>query len=92
MGRTYRTMQGKEVDMDKLMTRHELMPAIGNAKVNARGDEIGPGGRIIRSREQVMADYYESNPKAIPEERRPIETKEPEPTMDYNEVVTKRNK
>jgi len=92
MGRTYRTMQGKEVDMDKLMTRHELMPAIGNAKVNARGDEIGPGGRIIRSREQVMADYYESNPKAIPEERRPIETKESDPTMDYNEVVTKRNK
>ena len=92
MGRTYRTMQGKEVDMDKLMTRHELMPAIGNAQVNARGDEIGPGGRIIRSREQVMADYYESNPKAIPEQRRPIETKESEPTMDYNEVVTKRNK
>ena len=92
MGRTYRTMQGKEVDMDKLMTRHELMPAIGNAKVNARGDEIGPGGRIIRSREQVMADYYESNPKAIPEERRSVQTKEPEPTMDYNEVVPKRNK
>ena len=92
MGRTYRTMQGRQVDMDKLMTRHELMPAIGNAKVNARGDEIGPGGSIVRSREQIIADYYESNPKAVPEERRPVQTKEPEPTMDYNEVVPKRNK
>ena len=63
MGRIYRTMQGKEVDMDKLMRQHELMPAIGNVKVNARGDELGSGGKIIRKREEVMAEYYENNPK-----------------------------
>ncbi len=60
----YRTMQGKEVDMDKLMTANELMPAIGNVRVNARGDELGPGGKIIKKREEVMAEYYENNPKA----------------------------
>jgi len=64
MGRTYRTMQGKEIDMDKLMVKNELMPAIGNAKVNARGDELGNGGKILKKREEVVADYYESNPKA----------------------------
>jgi len=43
----YRTMQGKEVDMFKLIARNELTPAVGNAKVNARGDKLGPGGKII---------------------------------------------
>lgn len=60
----YRTMQGKEIDMEKLMRQHELMPAIGNMKVNARGDELGPGGKIIKKREEVVAEYYEDNPNA----------------------------
>ena len=44
---TYRTMQGREIDLEKLMRQQELSPAIGNMKVNARGDELGPGGRNI---------------------------------------------
>jgi hypothetical protein len=54
----YRSMQGKEVDIDKLRTRNETTLAVGNAKVNARGDEIGPGGQIIRKREEIVSDYY----------------------------------
>ena len=57
-------MQGKEVDMEKLIRQHELMPAVGNVRVNARGDELGPGGQIVRKREDIVAEYYESNPKA----------------------------
>jgi hypothetical protein len=68
MGRSYKTMQGKEVDMDKLMRANELMPAIGNIRVNARGDELGPGGKIIRKREDVVAEYYENNPKVVKED------------------------
>jgi hypothetical protein len=60
----HKTMQGKEVDMDKLMRQNELMPAIGNMQVNARGDELGAGGKIIRKREEVVAEYYDSNPNA----------------------------
>ena len=52
-------MQGKIVDIDKLIKRNELTPAVGNAKVNARGDELGPGGKIIRKREEVVRDYYD---------------------------------
>jgi hypothetical protein len=59
-----RSMQGKEVDMEKLVRQHELMPAVGNVRVNARGDELGPGGQIVRKREDIVAEYYESNPKA----------------------------
>jgi hypothetical protein len=47
---------------------HETTPAVGNAKVNARGDELGPGGAIKRTREQVLADYYAQNPNALKEE------------------------
>lgn len=59
--KTYRSMQGKVVDLDLLIKRNELTPAVGNAKVNARGDELGPGGKIIRKREEVVRDYYDGN-------------------------------
>ena len=81
-----RSMQGKEVDMDKLLRQHELMPAVGNVRVNARGDELGPGGQIVRKREDIMAEYYETNPKARPEVA-PVKTKVEEPV-----VTSKRTK
>lgn len=55
----YRTMQGREIDLEKLIRQNELTPAIGNTRVNARGDELGPGGKIIRSREEIVNEYYE---------------------------------
>ena len=36
--------------------QNELTVAVGNAKVNARGDELGPGGKIIKKREEVLRD------------------------------------
>jgi len=71
----HRSMQGKVVDMDKLMRQNELMPAIGNVRVNARGDELGPGGKIIKKREDAMAEYYQSNNKIIPDTPQPVESK-----------------
>jgi len=53
------SMRGKVVDLDLLRQKNELVPAVGNAKVNARGDELGPGGKIVRTREQILQDYYE---------------------------------
>ena len=74
MGRMYRTMQGKQVDMERLMSQNELMPAVGNVRVNARGDELGAGGKIVKKREEVIAEYYESNPKAVPDQSRIVKT------------------
>jgi hypothetical protein len=54
-------MQGREIDLEKLIRQNELTPAIGNTRVNARGDELGPGGKIIRSREEIVNEYYEPN-------------------------------
>ena len=68
MGRLYTSVRGKEIDMEKLSLRHEKTPAVGNMKVNARGDELGEGGKIVRTREQVLQDYYAQNPSAMKEE------------------------
>ena len=51
-------MRGKIVDMNLLQKKNELVPAVGNARMNARGDEIGPGGKIVRKREEIVKDYY----------------------------------
>jgi hypothetical protein len=68
MGKVYTSMKGKEIDMEKLMLKNELLPAVGNAKVNARGDELGPGGKILRTKEEILQDYYKNNPRAIRDE------------------------
>jgi hypothetical protein len=61
--KAYRSALGKEVDLEKLRNQNELTLAVGNAKVNARGDELGPGGKIIRKREDVLKEYYKGKPK-----------------------------
>lgn len=78
----YRSMQGKEVDMNKLVNQHELTLAVGNAKVNARGDEIGPGGKIIRKAEEVVSSsahvpnevQFNPSPIQVQQPSTPIET------------------
>jgi len=62
----YRTMQGKVIDLEKLMRQNELTPAVGNMRVNARGDVLGSAGEIVKKREDVVAEYYSDNPNAKP--------------------------
>lgn len=52
----YRSMQGKEVDLNRLMNQNELTMAVGNVRVNARGDELGAGGQIVRRREELLRE------------------------------------
>jgi hypothetical protein len=56
--KVYRTMQGKLIELDLLRARNEMVPAVGNAKLNARGDLIGRGGKVVKTREQIVAEYY----------------------------------
>ena len=41
--RMYRTMQGRMVDIEKLRMANESVQAVGNMKVNAKGDVLGAG-------------------------------------------------
>ena len=64
----YKSMQGREIDMHKLSMQNEMTVAVGNARVNARGDELGPGGQIIRKREEVLEEFYQGHVDAAPDE------------------------
>ena len=74
-------MQGKQIDMDLLRKKNELTPAVGNARVNARGDELGPGGKIIKKREEVVKEYYNTRP-VEQEPERPLQDNTPAPVAE----------
>lgn len=59
MPKIYRTMQGEQVDIEALFRKNELTVAVGNMQANARGDELGPGGTIVKTREQKAREYYQ---------------------------------
>ena len=62
--RMYRTMQGRMVDIEKLRAANESVQAVGNMNVNARGDVLGAGGKIVTPKETVIKKYYEQ-PKGM---------------------------
>lgn len=61
MGRTYRTAQGKSLDLEKLKLQNEMTPAIGNMRINARGDQLGAGGEVVKRREEMLDQHYQRN-------------------------------
>ena len=67
----YKTMQGREVDLEALKSRTELTVAVGNGQMNARGDQLGKGGKVVKKREEVVAAYYEDNPNAAVQQNIP---------------------
>jgi len=61
MPKHYRTANGKQINMDALLAANEREIAVGNMGVNARGDQLGPGGAIEKTKDQVMQEYYKLN-------------------------------
>ena len=52
--KTYRTAQGRVVDLGAMIAQNETVRAVGNMNVNARGDIIDNQGRVLSTRgEQV---------------------------------------
>ncbi len=58
MSRVYTTAQGKQISMESLRLANEETIAVGNMKVNARGDQLGPGGVPEKSRQANVNEYY----------------------------------
>lgn len=54
----YRTAQGKFIDMGIFTAQHERVRAVGNMKVNARGDTIDSHGRVVQSVNDKINEYY----------------------------------
>ena len=76
----YRTMQGRMVDIEKIRGANENVQAVGNMKVNARGDVLGPGGTIVKPKEKVMKEYYET-PKGRAQDNPRVKTPRPRMTQ-----------
>ncbi len=62
----HKSMRGVTVDLAKLMARQEKNITVGNTKTNARGDQLGKGGRIVKSADELAREHYNRNdPKAV---------------------------
>lgn len=58
MSRIYKSARGKAVDIDQVRLANEQTIAIGNMRVNARGDKLGAGGEVSIGRNEVMDQAY----------------------------------
>jgi hypothetical protein len=57
--KTYRTAQGKVIDMGKLMLQNEQVRAVGNMGVNARGDIVDDKNQVIATKPQQVKRQYD---------------------------------
>ncbi|WP_353482411.1 hypothetical protein [Haliscomenobacter sp.] len=63
----YRSANGKTVDMGALRLQNEKVRAVGNMRVNARGDVINDNNEVIRTRnEQVSKQYQKQTRPNLP--------------------------
>jgi hypothetical protein len=60
MSKIYKTANGQMLDIEKLRLLNETTEAVGNMNINARGDEIDSNGNIVRSRSELMKEYYDN--------------------------------
>lgn len=61
-----KSSRGAEVDFEKLQIAQETTIAVGNVKTNARGDQLGKGGKIEKTADQIAREHYnKNNPKAV---------------------------
>lgn len=62
----YKSMRGVNIDLAKLMAKADKEIAIGNTRTNARGDQLGRGGRVVKSADEIAREHYNvNNPKAV---------------------------
>ncbi|CAB5215053.1 hypothetical protein UFOVP190_376 [uncultured Caudovirales phage] len=66
MSRIYKTSMGQSIDMDALKLANENTTAIGNMRVNARGDILGAGKSVAVPRNQIMDQVYAVEPGYSP--------------------------
>ena len=62
----HRSANGKQVDMGSLRLRNENVRAVGNMKVNARGDLVDENNQVISAKNQQVTQNYNkqvTNPK-----------------------------
>ena len=83
-----RTNKGQFVDMDALSVKNENEIAVGNMKVNARGDKLGRNGEVVQKREEATREYYQNNPKAVVKSVSIKDAVDNTPVKDHSDIST----
>jgi hypothetical protein len=61
----YKSANGKTIDMGSLALQNEMTRAVGNMKVNARGDLVDEHNRVISTKtDQVNQTYNQQTGKS----------------------------
>ena len=82
--KVYRSAMGKTVDMGALVLRNEHTRAVGNQKVNARGDVLDGTNRIIDRKTQQVQRQYKRQAVATPQPTKPAPV--PTPADAFNDM------
>jgi len=88
MTKIYKTARGKSVDFDKIKLSNETAIAVGNMKVNARGDLLGAGGQVAKGRNQIMDELYSVEPGEIAESKETMQPSTPQKLIDLTNNLT----
>lgn len=81
---TYRSALGRPVDMGALAARNEKVRAVGNMKVNARGDTIDGFGKVITPVTEKVNERYSKtvgNKSANAVKKPPVVKAPPKPVI-----------
>jgi hypothetical protein len=57
--KVYKSAMGRVVDMGALMLENENTRAVGNMNVNARGDVLDSGNRVVETKNRQVAKHYQ---------------------------------
>jgi hypothetical protein len=56
----YRSASGKQIDMGALRLKNENVRAVGNMRVNARGDLVDDKNQVITPKNQQVNQAYDN--------------------------------
>lgn len=57
------SMRGDPVDFEALSLQNAKQVALGNARMNAKGDRLGEGGVVLKTQEQIEAEWAAARAK-----------------------------
>lgn len=91
------TYRGQVIDIDMLRMANQGAIAVGNANYNARGDLIGRGGTVLKTREELEAEHVRNKTKddsmavvTSPVQQEPPEQSVPEEAVSKPQTIRKR--
>ena len=60
-----RSAKGKSIDFGEVIKESGNVIAVGNAKMNARGDILSDGGMVIKTAEQNSDDFHRTTSQTV---------------------------